>query len=80
MVLLKYFKFKITGKQPLPDLNGESSEKIPSSGISSANACIGKLLDSTSDDGGNKQTRGAHTKYNTGSANIHDSHEPLPPH
>ena len=50
MVLLKYFKFKTTGKQPLPDLNGELSEKIPSLGISSANACIGKLLDSMSDD------------------------------
>jgi len=35
---------------------GELSEKIPSSGISSANACIDKLLDLTSDDG-NKQSR-----------------------
>jgi len=55
MALLKYFKFKTTGKQPLPHPNGELSEKIPSSGISSANVWVGKLLDSTSDDG-NKQT------------------------
>ena len=31
-------------KQSLPDPNGELSKKIPSSGISSANACLGKLL------------------------------------
>jgi len=63
MVLLKYFKFKTTGKQALPDLNGELSEKTPSSGISSANAaCVGKLLDSTSDDGSSK-TQGAHMKF-----------------
>jgi len=55
MVLLKYFKFKTTGKQPLPDLNGEFSEKIPSLCIISfGNACVGKLLYSMSDDG-NKQ-------------------------
>jgi len=58
MVLLKYFKFKTTGKQPLPDPNGELSEKILSSGISSANACIGKLRDSTSDDGNKQNLRG----------------------
>jgi len=51
MVMLEYFKFKTTGKQPLPDPNGELREKIPSLGISSANACIGKLLNLTSDDG-----------------------------
>ena len=45
MVLLKYFKLKTSGKQPLPNPNGELSAKIPSSGISSANACVGKLLD-----------------------------------
>ena len=39
------FKLKTSGKQPLPDPNGELSAKIPSSGISSANACVGKLLD-----------------------------------
>jgi len=38
----------------------------PSLGISSANACIGKLLDLMSDDG-NKQNSRAHTKFNTGS-------------
>jgi len=59
MVLLKYFKFKTTGKQPLPDLNGELSEKIPSSDIYSANtACVGKLVDSTSDDGNKQNLRG----------------------
>jgi len=49
MELLKYFKFKTTGKQPLPNPNGELSEKIPSLGISSANVWVGKLLDLTSD-------------------------------
>jgi len=58
MVLLKYFKFKTTGKQPLPDPNGELSEKIPSLSISSANACVGKLLDSTSDDSNKQNSRG----------------------
>jgi len=51
MALLKYFKFKTTDKQPLPDPNGELGEKIPYSGISSANVYVGKLLDLTSDDG-----------------------------
>jgi len=61
MVLLKYFKFKTTGKQPLPDPNGELSEKIPSLGISSAcNACVGKLLDSTSDDCNKQNLRGSY--------------------
>ena len=41
MALLKYFQLKSTHKQLLPDPNGELS---PSSGISSANTCIGKLL------------------------------------
>ena len=45
MALLKYYKLKTSGKQALPDLNGELSAKIPSSSISSANACVGKLLD-----------------------------------
>ena len=45
MPLLKYLKLKTSGKQPLPDLNGELSVKIPYLGISSANACVGKLLD-----------------------------------
>ena len=44
MTLLKYFQLKTTCKQPLPDPNGELS---PSSGISSANACMGKLLNLT---------------------------------
>jgi len=66
MVLLKYFKFKTTGKQPLPDPNGELNEKILSLGISSANVFVGKLLDSTSDDD-NKQNSRTHTKFNTGS-------------
>ena len=48
MALFKYFQLKTTHKHPLPDPNGELSSKISSSGISSANACIGKLLISTS--------------------------------
>ena len=44
MALLKYFKLKTSRKQLLPNPNGELSAKIPSSGISSANACVGKLL------------------------------------
>ena len=39
-------KLKTSCKQLLPNPNGELSAKIPSSGISSANACVGKLLDS----------------------------------
>ena len=46
IALLKYFHLKTTSKQPLPNPNGELSSKIPVSGISSANACIGKLLNS----------------------------------
>ena len=41
MALLKYFQLKSTCKQPLPYPNGELS---PSSGISSANAHVAKLL------------------------------------
>jgi len=52
--VVEVFKFKTTGKQPLPDPNGELSEKIPYPGISSANACIDKPLDLMSD-GGSKQ-------------------------
>jgi len=58
MVLLKYFKFKTTGKQPLPDPNGELSEKILSLSISSANTCVGKLLYLTSDDSNKQNLRG----------------------
>ena len=48
MALLKYFQL-MNQKQPLPDPNGALSVKIPSSVISSANACVGKLLNSTAD-------------------------------
>ena len=41
MALLKYFQLMSTHIQPLPDSNVELS---PLSGISSANACVGKLL------------------------------------
>ena len=41
--IVEVFQLKTTHKQPLPDPNGEMS---PSLGISSANACIGKLLNS----------------------------------
>ena len=43
MAFLKYFKLKTSDKQPLLHPNGELSAKIPSSGISSANSCVGKL-------------------------------------
>ena len=43
MALLKYCKLKTSHKQLLPSPNGELSAKIPSSSISSANACVGKL-------------------------------------
>ena len=42
MALLQYFKLK-KQKDYLPDPNGPLSQKIPSSGISSENACVGKL-------------------------------------
>ena len=42
MALLQYFKLK-KQKEHLPDPNGPLSQKIPSSRISSANACVGKL-------------------------------------
>ena len=35
-----------TRKQPLPNFNGQLSLKVPSSEISSASTCIGKLLNS----------------------------------
>ena len=45
MALLQYFKLK-KQKEHLPDPNGPLSQKIPSSGISSANAgnvqCMGE--------------------------------------
>ena len=41
---MKYFKLKTSCKQLLPNPNGELSAKIPSSGISSSNTCVGKLL------------------------------------
>ena len=45
MALLKYFKLKTSRTLLLPNPNGALSAKIPSSGISSANACVDKLLD-----------------------------------
>ena len=36
--LLKDFKLKTSGKQPLPDPNRELQEKVPLSGTSSVNA------------------------------------------
>ena len=48
MALLKYFQLK-NQKQPLPDPNEALSVKIPYSAISSANACVGKLLNSMAD-------------------------------
>ena len=45
LLMVKYFKSKTAPKQALPDQNEELSKKIPSSGISSAHVCLGKLLD-----------------------------------
>ena len=52
MAALQYFKLK-KQKDSLPDPNGPLSQKIPSSGIASANACVRKLpvLDSSSNEG-----------------------------
>ena len=60
MALLKYFQLK-NQEQPLPNPNGALSVKIPSSAISYANVCVGKLLDSTADSFGDGD------KYNTNS-------------
>ena len=65
MVLLKYFQLK-NRKQPLPDPNGALSVKIPCSAITSANACVGKLLNATADSLGdgdkhNANLRGPYT-------------------
>ena len=61
MALLKYFKLKTSPKQSLPDPNRELSKKIPSSGISSANACLGKLLDGDEKSGSRSDSRGPYT-------------------
>ena len=45
MKFLKYFQLKTTHQQSLSDPNRELSSKISSSAISSANTCVGKLLD-----------------------------------
>ena len=52
IALLQYFKLK-KQKDSLPDPNRPLSQKIPSSGIASANACVRKLpiLDSSSNEG-----------------------------
>ena len=67
MALLQYFKLK-KQKDSLPDPNGPLSQKIPSSGIASANACVRKLLvlDSSSNEGegssaGSSTSRGPYT-------------------
>ena len=46
MALLKCFWLK-SQKQPLSDLNGALNVKNPSSGISSANACVSNLYSAT---------------------------------
>ena len=59
--LLRYFKLK-NQKEPLsshlPDPNGPLSQKIPSSGIASANACVSKLpiVDSDTGEGSSTST------------------------
>ena len=57
MALLQYFKFK-KQKEHLPDPNGPLGQKIPSSKISSANACVCKLqvFDSNAHSEGNSST------------------------
>jgi len=52
MVLLQYFKLK-KERQHLPDPNGPLSCKVPSFGISAANAYVSKLLDSKTSDASN---------------------------
>ena len=59
--LLKYFKLKTSHKQSLPNPNRELSKKIPSSGISSANACLDKLLDGDEKSSSKPDSRGPYT-------------------
>ena len=61
MALLKYFQLK-NRKQPLPHPNGALSVKIPCSAISSANACVGKLLNSTADSLGDGDKRNTNSR------------------
>ena len=63
MTLLKYFKLKTSPKQSLPNPNRELSKKIPSSGISFANACLGKLLDGDEKSGSRSDSRGPYTIF-----------------
>ena len=62
MALLQYFKLK-KQKEHLSDPNGSLSRKILSSGISSANACVGKLpaFDSEGTSSTTSQSRGPYT-------------------
>ena len=65
IALLKYCYLK-NRNQPLPDPNGALSTEIPCSVISSANPCVGKLLNSMADSFGagvecNANSRGQYT-------------------
>ena len=64
MALLKYFQLK-NRKQPLPNPNGALSVKIPCSAISSANAYVGKLLNSTANSFGDGDKRNANSRVHT---------------
>ena len=64
MALLKYFQLK-NRKQPLPNPNGALSVKIPCSAISSANAYVGKLLNSTVNSFGDGDKRNANSRVHT---------------
>ena len=66
--LLQYFKLK-NQKEPLPsylpDPNGPLSQKVPSSGIASANTCVSKLpfVDSDTGEGSSTTTPATHGPY-----------------
>ena len=61
MPLLKYLKSKTALKQSLLDPNGDLSKKIPSLDISSANACLGKLLQNGGKKNSRSDSRGPYT-------------------
>ena len=56
-----YFQLK-NRKQLLPDPNGALSVKIPCSAITSANACVGKLLNATANSLGDGDKRNANLR------------------
>ena len=61
MALLKYFQLK-NRKKPQPHPNGALSVKIPCSAITSANVCVGKLLNATANSLGDGDKRNANSR------------------